>query len=268
MRGPLTLFSHSVRRVRTLVLVMGLVLACFQILLNLVAASIHRSDMFGQIAALLPGFLRQMTWFIAIMSFGGVVCAGYFHPAVMGCLVGLMIALATETATEVETGFIDLILSRPIARHWLVTRSIVLLAAATLLLLGAMLVGTLAGLRWLAPQDATGPTPRLLASLATNLGALVLAWGALALVAGVLSRRRAVAGSVMGLLALSMFLLDYLARLWKPLETVAWISPFRYYGPMEMIMGQVLPPHHLWILGGVALSGFVAAYALFERRDV
>jgi ABC-2 type transport system permease protein len=247
---------------------MGLVLASFQIVLNLVAASIHRSNMFDQIGALLPGFLQQMTSFVAIMSFAGVVCAGYFHPAVMGCLVGLMIALATETASEVETGFIDLVLARPVARHWLVTRSIVLLAAATLLLLGAMLLGTLTGVRWLAPEGATGPTPRLLASLAANLGALVLSWGALALAVGVISRRRAVAGSIMGVAAFCAFLLDYLARLWKPLGSIAWISPFRYYSPMELIMGQPLPTRHLWVLGGVTLSGFVIAYVLCARRDV
>jgi ABC-2 type transport system permease protein len=268
MNGPYALIAHSVKRVRTLVLVMGLVLVSFQILLNLVAASIQRSNMFDQIAALLPGFLRQMTWVVTIMSFGGVVCAGYFHPAVIGCLVGLMIALATEIASEIETGFIDLVLSRSVARHWLVTRSIILIVAASLLLPGVMLLGTLAGQRWLAPRDVAGPEPRLLALLAINLGVLVLCCGALALALGAVSRRRAVAGSIMGLVAFSTFLLDYIARLWKPAEAVAWISPFRYYDPMDLIMGGTIPPSHLWVLGFIALSGFAAAYVLFARRDV
>ena len=115
MSGVVILFLHSLKRIRTLLLAMGLLLAAFQILLIAVARSIFRSGGFQQLSALLPAFARQMMGpsFVAVMSFSGIVCVGYFHVAVMTALIGLAIAVSTQPASEIETGFADLILSRP-----------------------------------------------------------------------------------------------------------------------------------------------------------
>ena len=56
--------------------------------------------------------------------------------------------------------------------------------------------------------------------------------------------------------------------LWPPAQSVAWLSPFRYYNPFELIMGNPLPPKNLAVLGAIALAGFAAAYVLFARRDI
>ena len=48
------------------------------------------------------------------MSFSGIVCLGYFQLAVMGALIAIAVTLATTPASEVETGFMDLILARPL----------------------------------------------------------------------------------------------------------------------------------------------------------
>src|SRR5262249_16860035 len=127
MKGPLKLLLFSLRRVRILVLVMGLLLAVFQVFLIVIARSVQRSNAFEQMGALIPPFLREMMGpsLAGFMSFGGVFCLGYFHLSVMGSLVAVSISLATAPTAEIESGFADLILSRPIARHWLITRSIV-----------------------------------------------------------------------------------------------------------------------------------------------
>ena len=97
---------------------------------------------------------------------------------------------------------------------------------------------------------------------------LTLCWGGVAMAIGAASTRRSVAGGAAGLLALGTFLLDYVARLWQPAEKVAWISPFRYYNPFDLITGIALPYRNLVVLGAIALAGFVAAYVLFARRDI
>src|SRR5207247_10396567 len=86
--GP-ALLAHSLRRVRTLVIVMGLLLAAFQVLLTLVAGSIQRSGSFAQVAALAPPFVRQLMGasFLGMRSFAGIICFGYFHPIVVASLV-------------------------------------------------------------------------------------------------------------------------------------------------------------------------------------
>lgn len=270
MKAPLILLAHSLKRVRTLVLAMAVLLAVFQVFLIIVGGSFQRSGSLEQLGELMPPFVREMMGpsFTSLMSFSGIVCLGYFHLAVMGSLVGLSIAIGTMPTSEIETGFMDLILSRPLARHWIITRSIVVMMVCTVVVLGMMMVGTWAGLTWLAPDGVTKPAPDLILSLVINLGVLMLCWNAIAMAIGSAARRRSVAGGLAGLLALTMFLLDYVARAWTPAERVAWLSPFRYYSPFELLMGNALPAKNLLVLAGITGLGFSLAYVLFSRRDV
>lgn len=270
MKGPLILLGHSLKRVRTLVLAMALLLAAFQVLLIVVAGPIQRSGSFQQLGEMLPPFVREVMGpsLTALMSFSGIVCLGYFHLAVMGSLVGLSIALGTMPTSEIETGFMDLILSRPLPRHWIITRSIIVMMICTVAVLGVMMIGTWAGLNGLAPRDVAWPEPGLILRLVMNLGALMLCWNGVAMAIGAGARRRSVAGGLAGLLALAMFLLDYIARAWKPAEQIAWLSPFRYYSPFELLMGNALPAKNILVLAGIAGLGFGLAYVLFSRRDV
>ncbi|MGI8746697.1 MAG: ABC transporter permease subunit [Bryobacteraceae bacterium] len=235
-----------------------------------VAKSIQSSGGFAQLGAMLPSFARDLLGpsLTSFMSFSGFVCLGYFDLAVLASLVALAIALATLPASEIETGFIDLVLSRPLARHWIMTRTIVLVALSIAVVLGMMMLGTWIGLETLVPKGAGWPSARLIGSLAVNLGLLLLCWSGVAMAIGSVSRRRSVAGACAGLLALTAFLLDYVGRLWQPAESVAWLSPFRYYNPFELVMGNPLPSKNLVVLGGIAAAGFVAAYVLFSRRDI
>lgn len=270
MKGLLVLLAHSLKRVRTIVIAMGVLLVVFQVFLIVVARSIQRSNTFEQMGSLMPAFVREMLGpsFASMMSFSGIVCLGYFHLAVMGALVALSIALGTMPTSEVETGFMDLILSRPLARHWVITRSTIVVMICTSILLAMMMAGTWAGLNGLAPKDIAWPEPRLVLSLAINLGLLMLCWSGIAMAIGAASRRRSVASVIAGLLALAMFLLDYVARAWQPAQTVAWLSPFRYHSPFELLMGKALPVGNILVLTGFAVAGFALAYFLFSRRDI
>ncbi len=154
MSGPVLLLRHSLRRARTLVLTIGILLGVFQIVLVAVAGSIQASGGFETLSALLPPFVRELMGpaFVSFMSFAGIVCVGYFHVATMAALVGLIIALALRPVSEIESGFVDLILSRPLARHWIITRTIVTVILSIVLVLALMLIGTWVGLELLAPR--------------------------------------------------------------------------------------------------------------------
>lgn len=270
MKVPLTLLVYSLKRVRTLVIAMALLLGVFQVFLIAVAGSIQSSGSFEQLGELMPPIIRQMlgSSFVSLMSFSGIVCAGYFHLAVMGSLVGLSIAIGTMPTSEIESGFMDLILSRPLGRHWIITRSIVLMLICTVAVLGMMLIGTWIGLSWLAATEAARPSSKLILSLAINLAVLMMSWNAIAMAIGSAARRRGAAGGLAGLLALAMFLLDYIARAWEPAERVAWLSPFRYYSPFELLTGNALSAKNLMVLASISLCGFALAYVFFSRRDI
>src|SRR6266576_3816835 len=177
MTGPLLLLSLSLKRARTLLIATGLLLAAFQVLLVLIASSIHPGK-FEDLASLLPPFVRALLGpaVASVMSFSGIVCLGYFDLAIVIALLALTIALATVPASEVETGFADLILARPLRRHWIITRTIALVLLAILIMLTLMMAGTWAGLATLAPENARWPSPLMIASLTLNLGLLMLCW--------------------------------------------------------------------------------------------
>jgi ABC-2 type transport system permease protein len=248
----------------------GILLGAFQVLLVAVAGSIQRSGGFAALGALLPAFVRELLGpsLVSFMSFAGIVSLGYFHLVSIGSLVGLSIATAMMPVSEIDTGFIDLILSRPMARHWIITRTIAALILSIVILLALMLAGTWTGLEVLAPKGVVWPSSKLILSFAVNLAMLMLCWGGVALVIASASRRRGAAGAIAGLIALAAFILDYIGRLWKPADSIAWLSPFRYYAPFELVMGNPLPLKNLAVLGGIAMAGFVAAWVLFSRRDI
>ena len=270
MSAVLTLARHSVRRSRVLLLVMPGVLAGFQVALVVAAGTLYESGTFGGFAALVPPFMRQVLGdaLLGFLSFAGVVCFGYFHPMVVASLAGFVIAVATEPASEIETRFLDVVLARPLPRAAVLGRSILLLLALPALVIGTMAVATLLGQHALAPPGAVVPSVRLILSLGVNLWALLLCIGGAALACGAASRRRSTAAGVVGVTALALFFVDYLARIWKPAAAIAWLSPFHYYDAMAMVMGGSLPASHVEALLASALVGIAIAFVVFSRRDL
>ena len=264
------LLLQSLRRVRKLLLAAGVLLSGFQVVLILQANSIQSSNAFAQMADLVPAFARDVLGpsFVTFLTFKGIVCLGYFHPVVMGALVSISLTLATIPLMEIETGFIDLVLARPVARHWVVTRSILVVVISTIYLLSMMAIGTWIGLNYFAAKDAAWPSPGLIGSLAINLELLLLCWAAIGMAICCGCRRRGSAGAIAGLLALTAYLTDYVGRAWKPADSVAWLSPFRYYMPFELVMGSDLSAKNLYVLGGITAAAFGLAYLFYSRRDI
>ncbi len=264
------LVRHSLGRFRTPVLVMAAALAVFQVLLALAAAELQRQGTFQQLANLIPGFVRELfgTLLVSMMSFSGIMALGYYHVAIVAVLVGLVVAIATEPAGEVETGFADLVLSRAVPRAAVVTRSVVLLVVCPALVVLAMVAGTFLGLRIAAPAGTVRPAASVTWSLAFGLWSVLACWGGVALAIGAAARRRVVAGSIAGSAAAALMLVDYLARVWKPIRGLARLSPFHYYNPLDLVMNKPLPGADIAILLGAAAVAVAAAYALFLRRDL
>jgi ABC-type transport system involved in multi-copper enzyme maturation permease subunit len=249
---------------------MAVVVALFQVLLVRVAETLQESAGFGGLAAFVPPFVRQMAGeaLFTFMSFPGIVCLGYFHPMIIAALCAMVIAAATEPAAEIETRFLDAVLVRPVSRPAIIVRSVVVLSLLPAVVVLAMIAGTAAGLHVLAPPGAQIPGARLIASLAVNLWALLVCVGGWALAVAAASRRRSVAGTIAGIATLVLFLIDYLARAWKPADHVAWLSPFHYFRAMELLLGRPLALSNLAVLLVSGTAGMVVAWLAFARRDL
>jgi len=267
-RGVAVLAAHSLRRLRPMLIAMALVLAAFQFLLTQVAVYLMQSQAFGLLNTLLPQYVRSMAGPTTLLSFGGVVSLGYFHPIVIVALVGLAVAIATEPAAEVETRFVDLTLARPLARTALVTRTLIVLVTAVTLVLGTMVAGSWIGLTCCTPQTAPRPAVGLIISLALNLATIAWCWGGIALAAGAAARRRATVSGLIGVAALAAYLLDYLGRVWTPAEPVSRFSPFHYFDPMGLAAGAGLSGWNVSVLLALGTAGTALSYLLFARRDL
>ena len=270
MKSGFALLEHSWRRYRTLLLMMAGVIAGFQVLFCIAAVTLQESDTFGPLLSLIPAPIREALGpgLITMVSFRGLACLGFFHIAVLGTLIGLMIAVATEPAAEIETGFVDLVLSHPIPRRRVIFRTMIMLAGSTLAVLSAMGAGSLIGILWFAPEGMVRSTLNLVLALLANLALLMLAWGAIALALASVARRRGIPIAVAGLLVLASYLVDYMARFWEPAKRAAWLCPFHYYQPVELIGGAGLPARNLLILSAIAAGGFGIAVMVFSRRDL
>jgi hypothetical protein len=266
----LALVRHSLRRVGFALIVLAILLAGFQFLLTQVAAYLLRQGGFSQLAEFIPDFVRTAIGpeALAFMSFSGVVALGYFHPIVMTSLVGLAITLATEATGEIESRFVDLTLARPLSRPALITRTLIVLIVAGTTMLLAMLAGTSTGLACCVPADVEHPSFGVLLRLAISLASVMVCWSGITLMIGMLSKRRAVAAWIAGLLAFTSYLLDYLGRAWEVAAPVSRLSPFHYFEPMPIVTGQPLNSTNVVLLISIGVAGVLFSYVAIERRDI
>jgi hypothetical protein len=266
--GAFLLLRLSLKRVWPLLCAAGLLLAAVQAFRVHIAASVHNAGQFALLTALLPPSIRSVLGpaLPGVMSFNGIVCGVYFDTGFIIALLALTIALATLPASELETGFADLILARPVPRHWLVTRTIALVLISLLLMLLMITAGTWAGLAMFAPPDVPWPPVSEIGSLALYLGMLLLCWSGLAMALGA-ACRRSVASATTSLVAFGALLLDWAHRLWPALDRIAWVSPFFYFNPYGLVADSPLPGGILLFLGGIAMTGFPVAYLVISKRD-
>ena len=249
----------------------ALTLLCgFQILIVGQAAEIQSNNSFGRMADLLPQFLQRNLGSKAMLlaTFKGTVAFGYFHPVVCILMAGLSMYITTEVAHEVESGLVDLELARPMPRHRLLTRSLLLAGGSLLIAAGVMALGTWLG-AWLFDAGEMGlPTRTLRAQLLVNLLAVSWCFATFGLLVATLSRRWMTAFTSVMLVVVVTYMIDFLAIGWRPIRTIAWISPFYYYLPLSIIAGDAPIGRDLLVLVAASSVFIGLAYWQFQRRDL
>jgi len=268
--GIAAIVRHSTRRIAPMLVAVGLLLAAFQFMLTQVAAYLFRHNSFGFLSAMMPDFVRSLLGpsALAFMSSVGIVSFGYFHPMTITASIALTIAIATEPAAEVERRFVDLTLARELTRIDLVIRTVVVFVLAAVAVLTLMVAGTWTGLACCTPAQMPRPTGRLLLSLAVSVGAEMTCWAGVGLAVAVSVRRRAVAAGILAVAAVAMYLLDYLGRVWEPARAVSTVSPFHFFDPPKLLIGEPLSVWNCGVLVAVGVAGVVVAALILSRRDI
>jgi hypothetical protein len=263
----LTLVARSLRRIGGLLAALFGLVAVFQLVLIAVASSYADASTFERLAQLTPAFMQQ-AFGPALMSFGGMAMLGYFHPVAVMVVVQCAIYLATEPAADVEFGLVDLVLAKPLPRHQIVTRSLLVMTIGAAGLPVAMGLGTWLGLSTLAPAGAAWPAPRLVLTLMIHLIAVAWCFGAIALAMAAWARRRGAAQGPVALAAVALYLLDLVGASWRAAEPYARLSPFHYYQGTAILTGRADSVLDLSVLGSIAVVAIAVAYWQFRRRDL
>jgi ABC-2 type transport system permease protein len=194
---------------------------------------------------------------------------GYLGSTVFG-IVGpiLMVVFAIGMGSRLiagdeESGTLEVIVSHPVTRtRLLVERSIALvlvcLAAAAVVLATVLLVGSLVGL-----DAPVGPV----VAASANLGLLGVAIGALAILVGGLTGRRALVMAVGAVVAVVGYAGSTFLVMAEGLEWLRWISLFHYYdGPGVLESGPNLA--YSAVLVAVAVAAVALGSVGFARRDL
>lgn len=262
------LLRRSFARHRALIAALTGLLSAFQILDIVVAYNLQQNAAYSQFADMVPAFIQEAMGGALVATFLGAVAVGFVHPLVMLSLSCCAIYLASEPAGEVEEGLVDLVVARPVPRHLIVLRSMVVYVISTLVIVTAMFMTSRATVRWLTPDQAHVVSGSRLAWLAFNLLAVVWSIGAAALAFASHARERARAAGTIALAAVFLYLLQFGAAAWQPLRPFARVSPFHYYPTMQTLMGQATPTTQIAGLLTAALVLVGVAHVLYERRDL
>ena len=270
MNAVSALVRRSIARTAGLFMAVVFLLAGFQLLLVLVARSQQESQSFDLITRLVPTFIQRQfgATLPAFLSFGGLVSFGYFHPVVVMTIALFAAFLASELAADVEGGQVDLLLSRALGRHWLVTRSLLVVLLTPVLFVLVMMTASRIALGLLAPGDAEWPAFSSIALMAAHLVAVAWCFGALGLALAAMVRRRSSALGPTALLAVSFYWLDLVAGAWPAIASLAKLSPFHYYQGAAVLAGSADSARDLVILGTVSALFAAIAYWRFNVRDL
>lgn len=189
--------------------------------------------LYAQVFLMLPLVLA----FLPIMSFAGAI------------------------AGAEERGALDVILTQPVKRrsYVLATWAVAVLSVALVLLVTGIL-------SWLTIQ-AIGEDLGFLSTMhaASSVFPVTIAVGSIGLLLSSRMRSRGtVLGASIGILFL-LYLIDVIGRISTDLESLRYISPFRYF---DDVFTYQIPAWHYLLLTGMAVVLLVISVKAFDRRDI
>ena len=264
--GPIVpLLGHHLRRNRLPLLPMAVGLALFQLLMTRMAPAPDEVTWMSKMMAMVPPQLLAIAGGeIGTLTPGGFLGIGYSHPFFFLLLSAWAVRVSSGAlAGEIGRGTMDLLAACPVPRwHHVAAAYLAVLPGVALLALAAW-AGTTLGLQ----LRALGVLPWQMFKVAAMAWLLFVTWGAVGLAIGATQRE---GGSAMGWLSgviAGSFVLEYLARIWKPMSAFRPFSLFTYYDPQRLVRVGVDAADVVKLVG-VTMVALAVAVVVFRRRDL
>ncbi|MCC7024898.1 MAG: ABC transporter permease subunit [Thermomicrobiales bacterium] len=215
----------------------------------------------------LQAFARARPEFLALSGLAGYLSLGFTHPLYI-LLAGATVVgfTARSLAGEMDRGIIQIPLARPISRPVVYAARLLGVAIICAILAVTGPAGMIAGILFARPEGEFAF--QHLAAVAINSLALFWAIAGLSLwgSAAATSAGRVIAWSL-SLLVVSYFI-DYFASIWRPLQSIVFLSIFTYYDPTQALVTGALDRQAVVILAIVGTVAAIAGAVVFTQRDL
>lgn len=261
----ITILRNAFARSRGAILGWGISLGLYGLFLVQFYDTLAKQQ--AQILQLLQSYPPELMAFFGdvatVVTPGGYLNLEFFSYAPL--LVGIYAVLAGSglLADDEEKGTLDLWLAQPVSRTgFFVGRLLAFVAAATGIM-ALTWVGFVVGKRWSESFDLGGGE---LALPFLSLLAVMLFFGAFALLLSLLLPSRRLAAMVAGLALVASFFVNGLARIDENLEKVSKFLPLHYYQGGDAVAGL----NGEWFFGLLTVAALFTwlAWWRFERRDI
>jgi ABC-2 type transport system permease protein len=189
------------------------------------------------------------------------------HPIVLALLAAHVVTWCTRfPAGEIDRGTIDVLLSLPVSRTRIAIAETGACILSGLLVLLIGLAGYWIGARFVEP--ASRLAPKELGLILLNLACLYGAVGGGAMMVSAAGARRGRAiGIIVGVL-LASFLWTFLAPLWAPARSTAFLSVLDYYRPAQIVMRSTLAWRDPLVLVAAGVTMWAIGLVILKRRDI
>jgi len=266
MEGRVHLF-YICRKLTKAIILLCLAVFIFEGLFPLLSASAKlKMEMMGDMQNPQPEMLKMMgrDFYDVMMDYGFIVF-GYIHPFLLVLLViYIFYAVSQVLTSEIATGSIGFILSRPVSRMRIYFNLAIVIYSGLAVMSLAALGGTYFGM-WIF--NVGGKVPPFL-SIVINLYVLMLfIAGYIALFASIADTGKSLF-IPSGIILFVFYTIDLISGLWEPFEYISPINPFSYYKPIELLVGQRLD-----LAAGLAIPVLTALMfwlgaRIFSRRNL
>jgi ABC-2 type transport system permease protein len=76
------------------------------------------------------------------------------------------------------------------------------------------------------------------------------------------------AGSVAVSLLLGTYFISVISGLYKDLEFLKYLSPFKYFNPSDILHKAEIDLNYVWLSAGIIVVSLIGAYLTYSRRDL
>jgi ABC-2 type transport system permease protein len=252
----------------TLFLLLGVII--FEMIIPPVADEVGTQQLNPVLESLPPAIVaisRSSPDIIIGSGLQGYLSVGFTNPIYLVIIAAAVTAFtATTLAGEMESGTIQLPLSRAVSRHQVYAARAIGVVIIAVLFAAAAPLGIWIGLQQVSTTDPVYESYLIPTGVASFALLWAIAGGSLFLSAVGSSTGRVV-GWVLGWLMISYFF-DYFSTLWSALEPFTPLSIYDYFRPTETLIDGTYEVRDMVVLGAVGFVGFIVGHLVFVRRDL